>query len=214
MILAASSMKSLFWLLHLASKSAWTWGFVKAFVRISFTLLTSWARSLESLRMEKRAGSVQPLFSTKNLKKRLNHDEHWHLRLQSRHLRYKSWMLLKRLPWSPLRNMRTDQHILDSNLVPGSHHAPFISIQQRALTDYILVRQLRRTGNQANTVGFRNSFTRSFPCGLVGRRRNARVGPFSSTRESFSWVMYVEKSMGISEAKKFRTRSPTTRSLI
>jgi hypothetical protein len=30
------------------------------------------------------------------------------------------------------------------------------------------------------TVGDRNSFSRSFPCGLVGRRRKARSGPFSA----------------------------------
>lgn len=47
------------------------------------------------------------------------------------------------------------------------------------------------------TVGFRNSFTRSLPCGLVGRRRYAKLGPFSARRASLSWVVNVGKSIGI-----------------
>src|SRR6266511_6059989 len=57
-----------------------------------------------------------------------------------------------------------------------------------------------RGGDQSSrkhTVGFRNSLTRSFPCGLVGRRRYARLGPFSHMIASFSCTTNVAKSMAI-----------------
>lgn len=47
------------------------------------------------------------------------------------------------------------------------------------------------------TVGFRNSFTRSFPCGDVGLSRFARFGPFSALSASFSCVRYVVNCIGI-----------------
>jgi len=43
----------------------------------------------------------------------------------------------------------------------------------------------------------RNSFSRSLPCGLVGRKRYARSGPFSVWRAVASWVKNIEKFIGM-----------------
>lgn len=43
------------------------------------------------------------------------------------------------------------------------------------------------------TVWCLNSFTRSFPCGLVGRSKYARFGPFSEAMASLSCRLNVVK---------------------
>ena len=95
--------------------------------------------------------------------------------------------------------MCADQDILDCNIVPRRLHTSLISAQRATLFGEL---QRGTPLELVLTVGFRNSFTKSFPWGLVGRSKKARLGPFSAMMASFSWTINVEKSIGILNRKQ------------
>jgi hypothetical protein len=85
-ILADSSIQSLFWPLYFAWKSAWS-GIIGLRFHSCFPdrceIFTSNARSRKSRRIENKAGNVHPRFSTKKRKKKLEGVDQLSLRLES-----------------------------------------------------------------------------------------------------------------------------------
>lgn len=156
---------------------------------------TSWAKSRKSRRMEKSAGSVHPLLSMKNRKNKL----------------VRSSKILCALATCATYETSADCSLKAS---PGRRRAIWVHIRTYwiAISSQGLImlplkcasvaasktRQSSFVGSTTRlTVGERNPLTRSFPWGLVGRKRYARLGPFSAFRASLICVKKVEKSIGI-----------------